>query len=268
MKKFIIIMSAFAMVFLLYGCKPSTDINDPSNPDTGDEVENGQTPPTDDPLEKTYDIIGTITSLDVTNEHISILVEGDLTPDTNFDKASVRIDDQTKVYADQQEAIKEDLIVGMTVNVKFEGPVAESYPVQAYAKTVTMVLSPGKATIEGEKIEYEVVAEEESSIEFIKSLRGFGLIREDDNYNYVYIGSGEKNTGGYDIFVSDMVEVNGQVHIIVSETIPSKDDLVTQAFTYPYQVVRYSKDYGNQLVVQDYNGNFFDDINDETTENE
>lgn len=263
MKKYIILMSAFAMVLLLYGCKPSTDINDATNP-----VENGQTPPNDDPIEKTYDIIGTITSMDVTNEQVNILVEGDLTPETNFDKASIRIDDQTKVYADQEEAVKDDLIVGMTVKVNFEGPVAESYPVQAYAKTVTMVLSLGKATIEGEKIEFEVIAEEESSIEFIKSLRGFGLIREDEDYNYVYIGSGEKNTGGYDIFVSDMVEASGQVYITVGETIPSKDDMVTQALTYPYQIVRYSKDYGNQLVVQDYNGNFFDDINDETTESE
>jgi hypothetical protein len=256
-------MSAFAMILLLYGCKPSTGINDTTNP-----IENDQTTPTDDPLEKTYDIIGTITSLDVTNEQISILVEGDLTPDTNFDKASIRIDDQTKVYADQKEAVRDDLIVGMTVKVKFEGPVAESYPVQAYAKTVTMVLSPGRATIEGEKIEFEVVTEEESSIEFIKSLRGFGLIREDEDYYYVYIGSGEKNTGGYDIFVSDIVKVNGQVYITVSETVPSKDDMVTQALTYPYQIIRYSKDNGNQLVVQDYNGNFFDDINDETTESE
>jgi len=267
MKKFMILLSAFAMVFVLYGCQPSTDGNDGSSPGTGGD-EDEQTSEPIDVTEKPYDIIGTITSLDASDDQVSILVEGALTSDTNYDKASIRIDDKTKVYADQEEAVRDDLIAGMTVKVKFEGPVAESYPVQAYAKTVTMVLSPGRATTSGEAIDFEVVTQEESSIEFIKALRGFGLIREDEDYYYVYVGSGEKNTGGYDIYVSDMVQIDGQVHITVGETIPSKDDMVTQALTYPYQIVRYSKDYGNQLIVQDYSGNFFDDINDETTESE
>ncbi|VDN47615.1 conserved exported protein of unknown function [Petrocella atlantisensis] len=268
MKKLILIMSVFAMVFLLYGCKPSTDSSDDTNPVAGEDIDNEQSPDAEDPLEKTFDIIGTITSLDISDEQVHILVEGDITPDTNYDKASIRVDNNTKVFADQEEAERDDLIVGMTVKVKFEGPVAESYPVQAYAKTVTMVLSPAKATNKGEAIDFEVVTEDESSIEFIKSLRGFGLIREDEDYYYVYIGSGERNTGGYDIYVSDVVKVDGQVLITVGETLPSKDDMVTQALTYPYQIIRYSKEHGNQIMVQDFNGNFFDDINDETTESE
>ena len=267
MKKFILILSIFTMVFVLYGCQPSTEPGDNATPNE-DGIENGQTPAPEDPSENAYDILGTITSLDTSGEQVTILVEGDITPDTSYDKASIRIDDATKVFADQDEASKEDLTLGMTVKVKFEGPVAESYPVQAYAKTLTMVLSPGRATTSGEAIDFEVITEEEPSIEFIKSIRGFGLIREDEAYYYVYVGSGERNTGGYDIYVSDMVKIDDQVHITVGETIPSKDDMVTQALTYPYQIVRYSKDYGNQLVVQDYSGNFFDDINDETTESE
>ncbi|MDF1617387.1 protease complex subunit PrcB family protein [Petrocella sp. FN5] len=268
MKKFILIISLLGMALFLYGCNTSNDSDDNADPTSVDENENDSTPVAEEPSEENYDIIGVITSLEASSDQVNILVEGDITPDTSYDKASVRLDGKTKVYADQEAADIEDLIVGMTVKVNFEGPVAESYPVQAYANRVTMVPSPGKATTEGEPIEYEVVVEEEPSIEFIKSLRGFGLIREDDDYYYVYIGSGERNTGGYDIYVSNVAKIDDQVLITVSETLPNKDDMVTQAITYPYQIIRYSKDHGNQIIVQDYDGNFFDDINDETTESE
>ena len=53
---------------------------------------------------------------------------------------------------------------------------------------------------------------------------------------------GEKNTGGYDISIVKISVDERDVEIYVEETTPSKEDIVTQAFTYPVaQIVFYGK---------------------------
>lgn len=64
---------------------------------------------------------------------------------------------------------------------------------------------------------------------------GFYLFQAaEDEYPYkVLINAGEKNTGGYDIQITDIVYDGTEAVIIVEEITPAIDDAVTQAFTYP-----------------------------------
>ncbi|WP_352418088.1 DUF3221 domain-containing protein [Proteiniborus sp.] len=89
------------------------------------------------------DIRGEITGVDISNDNriVSIMVEGELEEDTSFDKASIRIDKSTKIYmANTNTKISTDeLKEGMKVEAIFDGPVAESYPVQAKAKVIKIL---------------------------------------------------------------------------------------------------------------------------------
>jgi hypothetical protein len=73
----------------------------------------------------------------------TMLVQGAIEEDTEYDQASVRITRSTKIVAGEgygaSSATFEDLVVGRRVEVAFEGPVAESYPVQATAAQVTII---------------------------------------------------------------------------------------------------------------------------------
>jgi beta-N-acetylhexosaminidase len=68
--------------------------------------------------------------------------EGDVSSGS-YDNASVRLDTDTTVLVDEDgtlhRATPEDVPAGASVDVWFEGPVAESYPVQAAAGTVLVV---------------------------------------------------------------------------------------------------------------------------------
>jgi beta-N-acetylhexosaminidase len=91
------------------------------------------------------DIRGEITSrTEGTGDTLgTILIEGEVEPDTTYDKASTRIDGDTEIYRLENgglvEASWDDLQPEVTVEATFEGPVAESYPVQAYASQVVII---------------------------------------------------------------------------------------------------------------------------------
>jgi beta-N-acetylhexosaminidase len=72
-------------------------------------------------------------------------VEGIKESDTTYDKAHVRIitktDIQKKEGAEMSDASAGDLKRGATVEVWFQAPVAESYPVQATASRVVVIES-------------------------------------------------------------------------------------------------------------------------------
>lgn len=88
-------------------------------------------------------IRGEITKVAVGNdkEIKSILVEGKLEKDTEYDKASVFIDNKTAIYT-SDENVKmpvSELKEGLKVEVIITGPVRESYPVQATANTIRII---------------------------------------------------------------------------------------------------------------------------------
>jgi beta-N-acetylhexosaminidase len=88
-------------------------------------------------------IRGEITDVSQDQDNIVtfIFVEGSLESDTTYDKASITISNKTKVInKDNKKKIsRADLKVDMQVEVVFEGPVRESYPVQADAKEVRVL---------------------------------------------------------------------------------------------------------------------------------
>lgn len=88
-------------------------------------------------------IRGKITSVNINEnkEVTSILVEGKLEADTVFDKASISIDKNTKIYKGStgEKLSVNVLLEGVRVEAVFEGPVAESYPVQGKAKILRIL---------------------------------------------------------------------------------------------------------------------------------
>lgn len=94
------------------------------------------------------DIRGNISSVQKANPNNqgvfgTVLIEGKIEKDTGFDKASVRITRSTKLLErkdGREVAIKfEDLKVGQRVEAAFDGPVAESYPVQTNAGRIVVL---------------------------------------------------------------------------------------------------------------------------------
>ncbi len=92
-------------------------------------------------------IVGAITSIDRGGQQGawgSLLVEGgEQPPGAVSDKASVRITEKTLVARGGRWVAPDDLEVGMIVTVWFEGPVAESYPVQGTASFIEVTGEPG-----------------------------------------------------------------------------------------------------------------------------
>lgn len=80
-------------------------------------------------------------SLDDNSKITGILVEGTLEQDTQHDKASVSIGEKTKIYDKntKEELERSALKKGTKVEIIFEGPVRESYPVQADAKIIKII---------------------------------------------------------------------------------------------------------------------------------
>lgn len=89
-------------------------------------------------------IRGEVTNITTEQENTVILVEGKTEDDTMYDKASVTIKPDTKIVkagADGGETIvkPEDIKLLQSVEVVFNGPVAESYPVQGTAKLIRIL---------------------------------------------------------------------------------------------------------------------------------
>ena len=73
----------------------------------------------------------------------SILVEGNIENDTQFDKASIAITSETQIFEQVEQerhpATFEALQLGQRIEAWFTGPVAESYPVQAVASDIVIL---------------------------------------------------------------------------------------------------------------------------------
>jgi beta-N-acetylhexosaminidase len=90
-------------------------------------------------------IRGTITTMSDTGSHeaLTVLIEGAIEDDTEYDRASVAIGPKTEVLRMAADGTVERgssslLAKGQQVEAWFTGPVAESYPVQAAAATIVI----------------------------------------------------------------------------------------------------------------------------------
>ena len=118
---------------------------------------------------------------------------------------------------------------------------------------------PAQQVVVKEKDHYEVVfksqigGKKEKSTQVIKNYEdfntlitalnigeeSFGKLLEIDleKHDLVACFLGEKNTGGYDIEIADVLFTDTTAQIILKEITPEKKELVTDAFTSPYLFV-------------------------------
>lgn len=92
-----------------------------------------------------------------------------------------------------------------------------------------------------EDIKYEIISELSSDkIKFNKNKSGKEIVEYKGNY-YLFIKMGEYSEGGHYIELQD-IKVNGNnVVVSVKEKHPSATCTTTDAFTYPYIVVKFNK---------------------------
>lgn len=98
---------------------------------------------------ETPGITGTVTNMVPGDDRPdSILVEGTTQPPGAVaDKAQVSIAPSTQVFgSDGAKEAAGTIVQGAKVKVWFEGPVAESYPVQGTAKAIQVLAAPGPAS--------------------------------------------------------------------------------------------------------------------------
>lgn len=65
----------------------------------------------------------------------------------------------------------------------------------------------------------------------------------DEQWHYVLVAAGERSTGGYNLQIGSVTQVTpGTAYIDATLVAPSKDEVVTQALTYPSILIRLDKD--------------------------
>ncbi len=89
-------------------------------------------------------IRGVVTDIVQGKDGITMLVEGKLEEDTSYDKASVTVNMKSSVLRDKTPITGlfafSEIKKGDTVEITFDGPVAESYPVQGVAAIVRILM--------------------------------------------------------------------------------------------------------------------------------
>ncbi|MFW5972164.1 MAG: glycoside hydrolase family 9 protein [Bacillota bacterium] len=115
-----------------------------------------------------------------------------------------------------------------------------------------------------ELLEFEVLSEIpkdlKEKVENLSTLRGFKVLKSEGDTSYIYIGSGERNTGGYDINVEEVIAVDDITNITVIERSPDPDDPVTMEITYPHLVVKVYNATDDIDVINQY-GNILSELN-------
>lgn len=76
-----------------------------------------------------------------------------------------------------------------------------------------------------------------AEVDDLISNKGYYYWLDENNIFTLLIAMGEKTTGGYAIEVMSIEDNEGKTVVLVKETGPEKDQMVTQAITYPYIIV-------------------------------
>lgn len=92
-------------------------------------------------------------------------------------------------------------------------------------------------------LEYTIVEDADVPVELKTIIDGkkekpFKLSFSNTEYLYIVVGYGAQNTGGYSITVDELYLTDNSIYIDTNLIGPSKEDIVTQAITYPYIVVK------------------------------
>ena len=87
-------------------------------------------------------IRGVVMDIAPIEDGIQVLIEGEIEDDTDYDKAYVSLSSKTKIFKGQEEITlspDEVINIGQTLEIDFDGAVAESYPVQGKALFVRII---------------------------------------------------------------------------------------------------------------------------------
>ena len=111
----------------------------------------------------------------------------------------------------------------------------------------------GCTSAEEKEIEYKVLTEAEQTellsdaVEEIRATGGYKIL-VDENSKYAIIALGERLTGGYNIEIDQVKEKDEQILIQYKEIKPKENEMVTQALTYPYVVLKIESKLGIQVT--------------------
>ncbi|MEG0773809.1 protease complex subunit PrcB family protein [Clostridium sp.] len=82
----------------------------------------------------------------------------------------------------------------------------------------------------------EILGERYTSISQTKGYKVINI----NNETYLYIGLGEKPTGGYGIEVTRLEDNEGILNVELNVISPKEGDMVTQVITYPHRILKLS----------------------------
>lgn len=68
------------------------------------------------------------------------------------------------------------------------------------------------------------------------------------NSNFIILNMGEKSTGGYKIGIETVVETDKNIIVTVKEISPEADEMVSQAITTPYCIVKINSK--KEIIIQ------------------
>lgn len=153
-------------------------------------------------------------------------------------------------------------VVGMTLEITYDGGVLETYPAQFGNVQKVTVISESSNTLPADKgtlmndLEYEIVKGDSYNSQYKQ--RGYYVDVVDGKYKYT-ICSGEHSTGGYGIKITglDCLDI-GTVIVTVEETAPSQDEAVTEAFTYPNCAITFSHEPTDGIIIKSPSGTEFE----------
>lgn len=153
-------------------------------------------------------------------------------------------------------------VVGMTLEITYDGGVLETYPAQFGNVQKVTVLSEPSVTPPADhgtlmnNLEYEITAGDSYNSQYQE--RGYYLDAADGKYQYT-ICSGERSTGGYGIKIKGLDCLDcGTVIVTAEETAPDPDMVVTEAFTYPNCAITFSYEPPEGIIIQTVNGTEFE----------
>jgi hypothetical protein len=85
---------------------------------------------------------------------------------------------------------------------------------------------------------FYIIGDEEAFIDLWVDSLEQEMVEVDFNENMVLaVFMGEKVSGGYQVEITEVIETDDSIEIMVKETVPGEDDMVTMALTYPGHVI-------------------------------
>jgi hypothetical protein len=99
---------------------------------------------------------------------------------------------------------------------------------------------PGAVTFQKAALE-DLSADIRNSVRLDRADQGYDILHSGADF-YLVVYAGERPTGGYAVNITAITSDGGETRVTVRETVPAQDEMVTQALTYPFDIVKLEKD--------------------------